>query len=70
MLGAPGAVRANFSDMEEPSRAEQVLAAVVNRFPAPSDDNGHLRLVGAWTDGPDTVCVVYEGWWQSWREYR
>lgn len=25
--------------------------------------NGSLQILGAWTEEPDTICVVYQGWW-------
>ena len=40
-----------------------MLEAVLIRVQPPTEGNGHLHILGAWVEGPDTICVVYEGWW-------
>jgi hypothetical protein len=49
------------------SRAAQALASIVDHFPAPDEYNGNLQLVDSWTEGEDTICIVYEGWWHGGR---
>ena len=49
--------------MTEASRAAQVLEAVREGIEPPQAHNGYLRLLDSWTEGEDTICVVYEGWW-------
>lgn len=29
----------------------------------PTGANGVLQVLGAWTEGTDTICIVYRGWW-------
>jgi len=47
------------------SRAAQALAKVLQRFPPPDEDNGDLLLLDSWTEGDDTICIVYRGWWHE-----
>ena len=50
--------------MTDDSRASRVLAEVLRRVPPPDEENGNLRVLGAWVDG-DAICVVYQGWWHD-----
>lgn len=49
--------------VSERSRAAAVLEAVLMGVEPPRASNGHLRILGAWIEEPDTICVVYRGWW-------
>ncbi|HEX6875650.1 MAG TPA: hypothetical protein VF165_08330 [Nocardioidaceae bacterium] len=49
--------------MTHRSRAATVLEAVLMGVELPSARNGNLQILGAWTEEPDTICVVYQGWW-------
>lgn len=40
-----------------------MLEAVLTNVEPPRTSNGNLRILGAWTEEPDTICVVYRGWW-------
>lgn len=51
--------------MSTSTRAAEALAAVLAHVPSPTEDNGHLRILDSWTEGEDTICVVYEGWWEE-----
>jgi len=46
-----------------PTRADEALAEVLARIPPPDEDNGHLQILDTWSEGDDTICVVYRGWW-------
>jgi hypothetical protein len=45
------------------SRAAAALEGVLKRVEPPRTVNGNLRILGAWTEGPETICIIYEGWW-------
>jgi hypothetical protein len=45
------------------SRAAAVLEAVLMEVEPPRASNGSLEILGAWTEEPATICVVYQGWW-------
>ncbi|WP_408895760.1 hypothetical protein ACJ5H2_12675 [Nocardioides sp. R1-1] len=51
--------------MTERSRATAALAEVLANLPPPSPDNGDLRILDSWTEGDDTICLVYKGWWED-----
>lgn len=40
-----------------------MLEAVLTHVEPPRASNGNLRILGAWTEEPQAVCVVYQGWW-------
>lgn len=37
-------------------------AVVTGAYPSRAS-NGNLQILGARTEEPDTICVVYQGWW-------
>ena len=47
------------------TQAAQVLAAVLERLPAADEDNGGFHVLDSWTEGDDTICLVYRGWWHG-----
>lgn len=49
--------------MTQGSRAAAVLEAVLRGVEPPRASNGNLQILGAWTEEPDTICVVHRGWW-------
>lgn len=49
--------------MAEISRAQRLLAEILRLFPEPDEANGQARLIDLWAEGPNVICVVYEGWW-------
>lgn len=40
-----------------------MLEAVLLGVDPPRASNGNLQILGAWVEGPETICVVYRGWW-------
>lgn len=49
--------------MTQGSRAADTLEGVLRNVEPPRASNGNLRILGAWTENPETMCVVYQGWW-------
>lgn len=40
-----------------------MLEGVLLGVEPPRVSNGSLQILGAWTEEPDTICVVYQGCW-------
>lgn len=40
-----------------------MLEAVLVGVEPPRASDGNLQILGAWTEEPATICIVYRGWW-------
>ena len=58
-------MRTNLGAMTQTSQAGEALAEVLARVPPPGEDNDNFQVLDSWTEGHDTICIVYRGWWEQ-----